>query len=411
MNSFTLLENGSVTSPQGFSAAGVAAGLKSSGDLDCALLVSQSEALPAAAFTSNPFKAAPVLNGESLLAGGGPLRAVFINSGNANACTGENGLRDVQTTAEAVANKLNIDKTQVFISSTGRIGVPLPMKKILAGVESAGETLDSEGGLEAAQAIMTTDTRPKTAAVTLEINGATVTIGGMAKGAGMIAPKLVGIKNQATMLAYVTTDAAISNEFLQKCLNQSLDLSFNRITVDGDTSTNDTFLVMANETAGNERLTEDHPQAADFITAFNWLVARLAREIILDAEGVTRFVELRVNGAATPAEARQCAEAIANSALCKTAWFGGDPNWGRILVAAGGSGIQIEPERVNLHYQDVPIVRQGLDAGTPIEEQEEAVNRKELRIDLDLGISNGEFIIWTCDLSYKYVKINAAYRT
>ncbi len=411
MSPFSIIEHGGVTSPQGFAAAGVAAGLKQSGKPDCALLVSQCPALASAAFTANRFQAAPVVHGRRLLAENRRLRAVFVNSGNANACTGEVGLRDAQATAVAVAARLGLAVNQVLIGSTGRIGVPLPMDKIMRGIELAAAALDRAGGAAAAAAIMTTDTRPKAAAATLAIDGTTVTIGGMAKGAGMIAPKLVGPKNQATMLAYVTTDARISQGFLDDCLEQALDLSFNRITVDGDTSTNDTFLVLANGLAANRELDANHPQANAFIAAFNWLVGHLAREMVLDGEGVTKFVELRVYGAATDSEARACAEAIANSALCKTAWFGGDPNWGRILAAAGYSGARLQSDRVNLDYQGLPVVRGGLDAGTPVSEQERAVAARELKIELDLGVGEGEFTVWTCDLSYEYVKINADYRT
>ncbi len=413
MNSvFSILTDGTVVSPRGYSAAGVAAGLKRNNQPDCALLVSASPATAAAAFTDSAVAAAPVLYGRDLMSSGQVLRAVFVNSGNANACTGDQGWRDTLATAGAVARQLRIEPNEVLVSSTGRIGVPLPMDKIIAGVGKAVRGLSPAGGEAAAAAIMTTDTRPKTAAASLEIDGCQVTVGGMAKGAGMIAPKLVAASaRQATMLAYVTTDAKVSGAFLEECLCRSLDLSFNRITVDGDGSTNDTFLALANGQAGNHELTAEHPQAAEFAAAFNWLAGYLARAIVLDGEGATRFVELRVHGAATVAEARQCAEAVANSVLCKTAWFGGDPNWGRILAAAGCSGVRLQPDRLALNIQGVPMVRNGVDAGTPLFEQEKAVATDELKIDLALGAGDQEFTVWTCDLSYEYVRINADYRT
>ncbi len=410
-NSFSVVENGSVTSPRGFAAAGVSAGIKQDGKLDCALLVSHPAAKAAAAFTENKIVAAPVVHGHRLIAGGQPVRALFVNSGNANACTGAAGGRDVEATVAAVAEQLQIPREQVFISSTGRIGEALPMEKIHSGVKSAASGLSDEGGGKAAEAIMTTDTRPKSLAVQLDIDGVVVTIGGMAKGAGMIAPRLKNAALEATMLAYITTDVETDRGFLDHCLRQSLDLSFNRITVDGDTSTNDTSLVLANGNAGNRMLTSEHPQAREFINAFNWLVASLAREIVLDGEGVTRFVELRVSGAANRREAKICAEAIANSVLCKTAWFGGDPNWGRIIAAAGYSGATLDPEKISLDYQGVAIVRNGEDAGTALDEQQKAVSGRELVIELDLGAGTAEFTVWTCDLSYEYVRINADYRT
>ncbi len=407
----TFVPGGSVTSPAGFRAAGVTAGFKRSGAPDAALLVSDCPSVAAAAFTQNAFAAAPVLHGRGIIAAGNPVRAVFINSGNANACTGAAGVANTRRTAECIATALQVEPDEVLVSSTGRIGVPLPMAKIHRAVELAAAALTYDGGALAAEAIMTTDTRPKSVAVTLEIDGRKVTIGGMTKGAGMIAPKLKLQPKQATMLAYLTTDAAVTREFLETCLKHSLDASFNRITVDGDTSTNDTFVALANGRAGNEVLTPEHPASARFLAAFCQVTAHLAREMVLDGEGVTRFVELRVRGAQSMEAARDCAEAIANSLLCKTAWFGADPNWGRILAAAGYSGVALNPAQVSLDYGETPIVRGGTDAGTPEGVQTAAINKREFSITLDLGVGAGEFIVWTCDLSYDYVKINADYHT
>jgi glutamate N-acetyltransferase/amino-acid N-acetyltransferase len=340
------------------------------------------------------------------------VRAVIVNSGCANACTGDQGLADCRAMAEHTARLLGVAPAEVLVSSTGRIGVPLPMAKIRRGAELAVQALATDGGAAAARAIMTTDTRPKHLAVALAIAGREVRIGGMTKGAGMIAPHLRPLREpQATMLAYLTTDAAVAPDFLQTCLNHSLDASFNRITVDGDTSTNDTFLALANGAAGNEPLTAAHPDAAAFAEAFTFVAGRLAREMVLDGEGVTRFVELVVSGAKDDGEARRCAEAIANSLLVKTAWFGADPNWGRILCAAGYSGVALDPAKVSLDYEDVPIVRHGQDAGVPEAEQSRAINKREFQIRLDLAAGPGRFTLWTCDLSYEYVKINADYHT
>jgi glutamate N-acetyltransferase/amino-acid N-acetyltransferase len=411
-NDGLLLPDGHVTTPRGFRAAGIVAGLKRSGAPDMALLVSDTPAAAAGAFTSNRFAAAPVEVDRDVLAAGRPVRAVLINSGNANACTGAQGLADARAMAAYAAELLGVTPGAVLVSSTGRIGVPMPMDKIRRGTELAVQALAADGGALAARAIMTTDTRPKTAAAALAVDGCDVRIGGMAKGAGMIAPRLRPAgPPQATMLAYVTTDAAVEPAFLQACLNRALDRSFNRITVDGDTSTNDTFLVLANGAAGNRTLTAAHPEAAGFAEALAAVAARLARDMVLDGEGVTRFVELVVTGARSDADARRCAEAIANSLLCKTAWFGADPNWGRILCAAGYCGIAFDPSRVSLDYGDVPVVRGGMDAGTPEARQVDAIRRREFQIRLDLGSGPGAFTVWTCDLSYEYVKINADYHT
>ena len=410
---YNVLDTGGVATPAGFQAAGIVAGLKRSGAPDMALLHSTVPATVAGAFTSNAFAAAPVVYDRRIVAAGGAVRAVIVNSGNANACTGAQGLRDAEAMAAHTASRLGLASDEVLVSSTGRIGVPMPMGVILAGIDKAVAALGTGDGASAAgaAAIMTTDTRPKSLAVELRVGGRTARVGGMTKGAGMINPAMRMQPPQATMLAYLTTDAAVSRPALDLCLGQSLDESFNRITVDGDTSTNDTFLAMANGLAGNAPIEPDSADFGAFREAFSFVVSRLAKEMVLDGEGVTRFVELRVRGAKDDGEARICAEAIANSALCKTAWFGADPNWGRILCAAGYSGATIDPGRVSLDYGDVPVVRNGMDAGTPESEQVEAIDRREFRIDLDLGVGQGAFTVWTCDLTYEYVKINADYHT
>ncbi len=407
----SVIESGGVTTPKGYLASGVVSGLKASGAEDLALLVSEVDATVAGVFTANRFAAAPVVYDREIVGSGELVRAVVVNSGNANACTGEQGRRDVVATADFAGELLGVPGKQVLVSSTGRIGVPLPMDKIRAGVRAAVSALSADGGGAAARAIMTTDTRPKSVAVRIELDGKTVHVGGTTKGAGMIAPRLVGGVPHATMLSYLTTDAAVDSELLSGCLAKAVATSFNRITVDGDTSTNDTVLLLANGMARNATLTACGADADRFCAAVTHVAQHLAREMVLDGEGVTRFVEVNVTGAASAADAELCAAAIANSPLCKTAWFGADPNWGRILCAAGYSGAVFDPAHVNLDYEGLPVVRGGMDAGTPETELVAAIDQREFRIDLELGNGPGQHTVWTCDLTYEYVKINADYHT
>ncbi len=406
-----LVENGSVTTPKGFLAAGVTAGIKESGRPDLAVLYCETPARFAAAFTRNDFAAAPVLYCRQLAASVEFVRACVFNSGNANACTGRQGLTDTKDTARELAERLDIATDEVLVFSTGRIGVPLPMDKVREGIRAACKTLSSEGGAPVAEAIMTTDTKPKSLAVKLDIDGVPVHVGGMAKGAGMIAPNLAVAKPQATLLACITTDARLEPGVLDTAFAHSLDSSFNRITVDGDTSTNDSFLALANGLAGNPPVRPGTVEAEQFQGAFCQVAAELARQLVRDGEGATRFVELRVTGARSGLEAETCAKAIANSLLCTTAWFGGDPNWGRILDAAGYAGVKLVPSEVSLYFEGKAVVRGGVSAGVPEAELAKLVDQNELHIDLDLGHGAGEYTVWTCDLSYEYVKINAEYHT
>ncbi|MGL4854779.1 MAG: bifunctional glutamate N-acetyltransferase/amino-acid acetyltransferase ArgJ, partial [Lentisphaeria bacterium] len=326
------IEEGSVTSPKGFQASGIIAGLKRSGLEDMALLFSETPCVAAAAFTQNLFAAAPV-NYSRAIMDAKFHHGVLINSGVANACTGEQGEKDAVEMADLIANELSDEdvvysRENFFICSTGRIGPFLPMNLIASGVKSAVDSMTFDGGIKAAKAIMTTDTVPKYLAVEFEIDGKIVTIGGMTKGAGMINPQMKG--KYATMLAYLTTDACVEKDFLQWCLDMTLDVSFNRITVDGDTSTNDSYFAFANGLAENTIIKfeeRNSPQAQKFLAAMKLISGELARKMVLDGEGATRFVEIVVKGGASREDAKRCAEAIANSALCKTAWFGGDPNW------------------------------------------------------------------------------------
>ena len=403
--------NGSITSPKGFKAAGISAGLKRSGKKDLSLIYSEHPACFAGAFTSNKLCASSVDYCKNIVNTSEKIQAIAINSGNANACTGDQGMADTELMAAKVAECLNIGVNQVMISSTGVIGVPLPIDKISSGLKQASESLSDDGGIDAARAIMTTDTVPKSIAVNIDIGGCRVTIGGIAKGSGMIAPKMELARPHATMLAYITTDAAIHSDCLRKILHDSLPRSFNKITVDGDTSTNDTFIALANGAAGNPMIATGSAEADLFSEAFDFVSKDLAKKIVLDGEGATKFVNVKVKSARTESEARQCAFTIANSLLCKTAWFGADPNWGRILDAVGYSEIEIDAKNIIVYYDDLLIVKDSTGTSTPIADQIEVLKQNEFNITVDVGAGNSEFSVWTCDLSYDYVKINAEYHT
>jgi len=373
------------------------------------MIFSEKPAVTAGAFTTSLFPSAPVIYDERKLKATSMVRTVVVNTGNANACTGERGLCDTKRTAELAAEALSISVEEVLVASTGRIGIPLPMDLIEKGVGLAAAALSPDGGADASEAIMTTDTRPKRRESTISIAGREIRFGGMVKGAGMIAPKMT--VPHATMLAFITTDAAVDPAFLASCLNKSVSDSFNKITVDGDMSTNDTVLVMANGEAGNPILSADSPESAKFADALTRISHELAMDIVLDAEGATKFVVVKVSGAATDADAALCAEAIANSMLCKTAWFGGDPNWGRVLAAAGYSGAEFAAENVSLFYDDKLVVKGGADAGTPETELEKTLSKDFFTVSIDLGAGKRATEMWTSDISYEYVKINADYHT
>lgn len=402
------VEDGGVTSPKGFKASGVCAGLKRSGKPDLALIVSERPANFAGVFTSNLFPAAPVQLCRERVLTQGHARAIVANSGNANACTGLEGYKNALKMAEITSSGLAIPLEQTLVASTGRIGVQLPMDKIENGIHAAIKALSPKGGAEATAAVMTTDTRPKEVAVSFQVDGKTVTIGGLCKGAGMIAPEMKA--PHATMLCFICSDAAIDNALLAEFLSGSTENSFNRISVDNDMSTNDTVLVLANGCSG-ATIAKDSKAAATFKAALDMVCEQLARSIVLDGEGVTKFISVEVTGAANDADARLCAKAIANSMLCKTAWFGCDPNWGRVLAAAGYSGAKFSPEGASLDYDEFPVVRNGMDAGTPEDQLAEVLKRPEVSVKLDLAEGTGAHTVWTGDLSYEYVKINADYHT
>ncbi len=407
-HNYSFIENGSVTSPAGFKASGIIAGLKRSGAPDMAMLLSDTPANFSAAFTSCVFAAAPVRLGRETVLRQDSLRAICVNSGNANACTGAAGLERAREMCNLTAQELSIQPEEVIVSSTGRIGVQLPMNIISEGIKKAAAALDYSGGAEAAAAIMTTDTVPKKAAVKVELSSGKITIGAMTKGAGMIDPQMH--LPHATMLCYITTDAKVENSLLKNFLSRGVDNSFNRINIDGDMSTNDTTVIMANGVS-NVEIKAGSEDAEIFYQALQTLMQQLAYEMVMDGEGATKFVTVNIENAKDEACAKVLAESIANSLLCKTAWFGSDPNWGRLVAALGYSGVDFDPDLVNVYYNDQPVVIKGGDAGTPEAELAKILQNREFSITVDMDAGTAKYWVWTCDISYEYVKINAEYHT
>jgi glutamate N-acetyltransferase/amino-acid N-acetyltransferase len=400
---FRPVADGGVTLADGFSAGAVYAGIKTPGPdkLDLGILVSDRPAAAAATFTQNSFAAAPVVVSRQRVEAG-RARAVIVNAGNANACTGEQGLADAREMADLAARKLGVEPNDVLVASTGVIGVPLPMDLIRRGVDAIEPRAD--GGHRMARAIMTTDTRPKEAGAELELGGRTVRIGGMAKGAGMIHP------NMATLLVFVTTDAAVDPRFLRSALRAAVADSFNMISVDGDTSTNDTLIALANGAAGNPVVREG-ADADAFTAALTHVCGELARAIVADGEGATRLIRVDVVGARTDDDARAAARAVVRSNLVKAAVYGGDPNWGRVLCAIGYCGAYVDPGVVDLHVGEIQLVR----AGSPVPGSREAaggeMKQKEVRFLANLGVGQARATAWGCDLTEAYVVENSAYTT
>jgi glutamate N-acetyltransferase/amino-acid N-acetyltransferase len=384
--------NGAVTAPRGFRAAGFAAGLKASGKKDMALIVSDTPAVVAAVFTTNQVKAAPVKLSMQH-AKSGKASAIVVNSGNANACTGSSGMIHARAMACAVGRRLGCGEERVLVCSTGRIGVNLPIVKVETGIKRLLGILSPRGGAAAAQAIMTTDTFAKQGAVQFKAGGRTIRIGGIAKGAGMIQP------NMATMLGFLTTDAAIPRAALQKALTHAVDHSFNRISVDGDTSTNDTVILLANGVAGA-------PPLAKFQEALDFVCLELAKMIVRDGEGVSKFVTLNVHGAVSDRDAAMAARSVANSLLVKTSWCGGDPNWGRILDALGYSRAKVDGDLVDVAYNGVPAARSSMATRTPLTKLRKIVAQPTFTIDIHLHLGRGQCTMHTCDLTEKYVELN-----
>lgn len=390
---------------KGFLFSTVEAAIKKAGRKDLALIFSEVPATAAAVFTTSTVKAAPVLVSSKHIASGS-AQAIIVNSGNANACTGEQGMRAAQETSQLVAQCLGIDVEAVQVCSTGVIGVQMPMERIRTAIPDLTNGLPSGTLDEVAQAIMTTDTFPKTEARSGQAGGVSYSIAGIAKGAGMIMP------NMATMLSFIITDAAIEPIFLRHTFQSSVNRSFNAITVDGDTSTNDTCLVMANGMAENPVITAGSAEGNIFAALLNEVLLSLAKQIVKDGEGATKFVEIRVSGAIDDVDAKRAAMAIANSSLVKTAFFGQDANWGRIFAAVGYSGAKVDQTRLSLSFDDVCMAKNGVFAGGNAEALgTEILKQKEFIVSVDLGIGTGVATVYTSDLTHEYISINADYRS
>ncbi len=392
---------GGVTAPQGYLAAGVAAGIKKKG-LDLAVVFSSQPASAAGIFTLNQVQAAPVvLSKANLKLSRGRGRAIMINSGCANACTGERGMKDSLISARCMASHLNVDPSQILMASTGVIGSFLPVPKVLKGISAAVSALNSKGSTAAARAIMTTDTREKSFSIEGRLAGKTVRIGGMAKGAGMIHPQM------ATMIAVITTDVQATPADLGKILCRAADRTFNCLTIDGDTSTNDTILILAN--GASKAALSDSRSRACFENGLAMVCEELAKSIARDGEGATKFIEIRVRGAADFEAARKVAKTIAHSPLVKTALYGQELNWGRILCAVGYSGVLFDPNKVTLNLNRIPIFRNGSPVGATRDRAEKAMKAHDIQIEVVFPGGGAEARVWTCDLSHEYVSINASY--
>lgn len=403
---YTIVDGGTIVSPKGFKAGGLHCGLKKTDRHDLGAIVSDVPAVAAAVYTTNVFQAAPLkVTRESLQ--NGKLRAIVVNSGNANACTGKQGEEDAYAMRSAAASRFGVAEEDVAVASTGVIGELLKMDRVTSGITGLPERVNGEtAGAEAfSQAILTTDLVKKEACVTAQIDGRTITIAGAAKGSGMIHP------NMATMLGFVTTDAVIGREALQHLLGSTTDLTFNMITVDGDTSTNDMLIAMASGLAGNEALTPEHPDWNAFAEGFEYVCRMLAMAIARDGEGASRLIEVRVLGAECDDDARAIAKTIIGSSLVKSAVFGADANWGRIIAAVGRAGRPVNPETVDIAIGPIEVLNQS----RPVPFDEDAalayLQGDTVTIDVNLHNGYGTATAWGCDLTYDYVRINAAYRT
>lgn len=400
---------GGITAIPGIQAAGIGCGIKKNNLEDLALIYSSRPAACAGVFTTNKFKAAPLIITEKHLAN--PVRALVVNSGNANACTGEQGLEDALTTAQIAADCLGVRKEEVLVSSTGVIGQYLPMEKLSAGIKKAASCLSSSGGAAAARAIMTTDTHPKESAYRVSIEGReelSFRIAGMCKGAGMICPDM------ATMLAFLFTDLEVERTFLQEALREAVKHSFNVITIDGDTSTNDMVLLFS--CAGEEQPSvQEESELSELKEAFKQALLHLCRDLaiqlVADGEGVRKVIRLTVRGASDYASGRKIARSVLNSALVKTAFFGGDANWGRIITAMGYSGADFEPRLVDVFLGDLQVAGEGRGLLFDEERAREILQETEISVLINLHLGEEELIAWGCDMSYDYIKINSSYRS
>ncbi len=402
--SYSKIPQGTITSPKGFTAGAVFADIKGWKEkpFDLAILSSKVPCMLAGLFTTNKIKAAPVLLCQQCLETGS-AQAIVANSGCANACTAEQGMEDAQRMALLTAQKLGMDASDILVASTGVIGTNLPMDRIESGIMKVD--LIPGGGHDFAQAIMTTDTIPKEIAVEVEIDNTTVTIGGVAKGAGMIHPDM------ATMLCFITTDAAVEKDYLQDALKTAVDLSFNMISVDGDTSTNDTVLLMANGMAGNDGLHKSSANSESFQSALNYVCIHLAKSIAKDGEGSTKLIEMNIQGAQSTEDARIAARSVVSSPLVKTAVYGGDPNWGRVVAAVGRSGAEVVESKIDLYLNEICLMHEGRPLSFDMADAEENMKYEEIIFRLNLNLGDGEATGWGCDFTEEYIALNGDYTT
>lgn len=393
-----------VTFAKGFTAAGVKAGIKKSGNLDVAVIYTKTQAVVAGTFTQNKVAAAPVYVSKEVVATG-TAHAIVANAGCANACTGQQGLNDAHKMAQIAADELGVNADDVIVGSTGVIGVNLPMDKLEAGIKDAVANLSADGSGNAGRAIITTDTHSKSVTCEFELSGKTVRMGAIAKGSGMIRP------NMATMLCYITTDIAIDQALLQKAVSGCVEKSFNMISVDGDMSTNDMVIVLANGEANNAKITEENADYQIFFDKLMMLCTELAKQIAADGEGASKFLTINVKGAKSFADAKTVGMAIANSPLVKTAFFGEDPNWGRVICAVGYSGADMVPEKTVVKFGGITIFANGTGATYDEKALAHVMKEKDIVIDIELNMGQEDATVWSCDLSYEYVKINGEYHT
>ncbi len=393
--------SGGVIAPEGFLCNAVSCGIKNprATRLDLALIVSDRPAVTTAAFTTNRVKAAPVrLSAQHLRRNS--IRAIIANSGNANACTGPRGIADAKSMARDTAQALGLDERQVLVNSTGIIGMPLPMDRLLPKIPELAAGLQSKDGDPVAAAIMTSDTRPKSIAIQVPAGSKKITIGGVCKGAGMICPSM------ATMLCFITTDANIGKAELQKATDAAVEASFNRITIDGDMSTNDTVVVMANGAAKNRKLQNGSPSAKAFRAGLEYVMLKLAKMIVGDGERVTKFVEVNVKGAKTFLDARRVAETVSKSLLVKSSWNGEDPNWGRVIDAVGYSRARVSEELVDIYFGGLAACKNGMATETPYEELKKIVEKRQFSLTIDLNLGDAGYYVFTSDISPEYVDFN-----
>ncbi|MEW9667774.1 bifunctional glutamate N-acetyltransferase/amino-acid acetyltransferase ArgJ [Ammoniphilus sp. 3BR4] len=403
MSTFRIID-GNIATPKGFRATGIYSGIKKVEKHDLGILLSEVPAQAAGVYTTNLFQAAPLVVAKESIEKG-QLQAVIVNSGNANACTGDQGLEDARTMQKTVSKAFSILPELVGVASTGVIGEYLPMEKVVRGIEQLPDNLSDQSGPLFSQAILTTDLVEKSICVELELDGTVVTLAGTAKGSGMIHP------NMATMLAFISTDANVDQAFLQSALRKATDETFNMITVDGDTSTNDMVIVLANGMSGNNQVSSAHPQADDFYQALCYVMKELAKKIARDGEGATKLLEVEVTGAPTEEIARKVSKTVISSNLVKTAIYGADANWGRILCAVGYSGADIKPELVDVFLGSIQVVQASFPVPFSEDDARDYLLKENVKILVDLHDGEAKATAWGCDLTYDYIRINASYRT